>query len=817
MIKNYIKVAIRNLVKRKGYTFINVFGLATGMAVCLLIVLFIQSELGYDSFVEKGMHIYRVVLDRKYPGRSTAYSMIPASIGESIRHEYPEVLQSTRLFDFVGNGSFFIKINDKIFEEKKVLLADSNFFAVFTPSLLQGNAATALQKPNSAVLTETTAKKYFGSAANAMGKSFAADNDAHFIVSGVVKDWPENSHFTFNMLIAAVSFPFSREPNYTGFSAHTYLLLNDGASPALLEAKFPHVIDKYVSPAIAKSFSMSYQQFQAAGNGYHYYLQPLTKIHLISDLEGELKPNGSIKAVYIFSVIAAFILLIACINFINLSTARSVERAKEVGIRKTFGSEKKSLITQFLLESVLVSLFSIVVAVVMIVLLLPLFNKVAGKELSIAYFMQPLRIILLFLFAVLVGIAAGLYPSFVLSSFKPIVVLKGKFKSNKYGMMLRNSLVVFQFSISVILIICTIIVNRQMQFMLGDKLGFKKDHIVEIQRTDLLRANTLPFKNELLKTQGVENISGGSSFPGQGGFFGITWQNSASGAKEPMTGRSVIVDDQFAALLNIQLKDGRFFSKEFLTDSLAVVLNEKAVEELGLKNPIGARLTTPDENFNAPGGAPYHYTVVGVVKDFHFMSLHQTITPLVFVNTRKFGDIAGTTAVRIKADNFSTAVAAIEKVWKQFVPERPFHYEFLDRTLANQYQAEQTTQRIFTIFSVLAIFIACIGLLGLAAYATQLRVREISIRKILGASAGSIIAMLSKDFLRLIIISFVVAFPLAWWGMHTWLENFAYRTAISWWIFLLAGSIAALIALLTISFQAIKAALANPVKSLRTE
>ncbi|MEP6750110.1 MAG: FtsX-like permease family protein, partial [Bacteroidota bacterium] len=314
---------------------------------------------------------------------------------------------------------------------------------------------------------------------------------------------------------------------------------------------------------------------------------------------------------------------------------------------------------------------------------------------------------------------------------------------------------------------------------------------------------------------GVEGISGGSSFPGQGSFFGINWQ--AEGAKESMTGRSVLADDQYAALLNIPMKEGRFFSKEFLTDSLAVVLNEKAVEEMQLKNPVGARITTTEDGFNAANGSPYFYTVVGVIKDFHYQSLHQKITPLIFVNTTKFGNTPPVTAIRIKADNFSATVKAIETSWKQFVPARPFHYDFLDQMLTGMYQAEQRTQRIFTIFSVLAIFIACIGLLGLAAYATQLRVREISIRKILGASAGSIVGMLSKDFLRLIIISFVVAFPLAWWGMHTWLQNFAYHTAISWWIFLLAGSIAALIALLTISFQAIKAAFANPVKALRTE
>ncbi len=813
MLKNYFKVAIRSLRKRKGYTLINVLGLATGMAVCLLIVLYIQSELGYDSFHKNGDNIYRVVLERKYPGRSTSYSMIPQSIGEAIQHEYPEVQQCTRLFNFLGNGNLFVKIGDKVFEEKRVLLADSNFFNVFTAKLLKGDPATALRKPNTAVINETTAKKYFSSVENAIGKSFESDNGAHFMISGVCKDWPDNSHFIFDMLIADATFPFIHQPNYTNFSAHTYLLVNPNTSPTALEAKFPHIIEKYVSGEIGRSFGMSFQQFQAAGNGYHYYLQPLKKIHLISDLEGELKPNGSIKAVYIFSVIAVFILVIACINFINLSTARSVERAKEVGIRKTFGSEKKSLIWQFLLESVMVSLLSMIVAVLLIVLLLPLFNKVSGKELTTAYFMEPLKIISLIGFAILVGIVAGLYPAFVLSSFKPIMVLKGKFKSNKYGTALRNGLVVFQFAISVILIICTIIVNQQMQYMLGDKLGFRKDHIIEIERADLLGDKSKSFNNELAKISGVETVSNCSSLPGQGGFFGSAFQ--VVNSKQPMTGRAVIVDDQFAPILDLQLKEGRFFSKQFAIDSLALVLNEKAVEELGLKDPIGVRLTSPD--FNGQNGEEIIYTVVGVTKDFHYQSLHQKIEPLVFVNAEKFRGAMGTTAVRIKADNFKSAVEAIGKIWKQFVPEKPFHYDFLDRTLANQYLAEQTTQSIFTVFSVLAIFIACIGLLGLAAYATQLRMREISIRKVLGASAANIAGMLSKDFLKLVLVSVVIAFPLAWWGMHAWLQNFAYQTNMSWWIFLVAGLIAAMIALLTISFQAIKAALSNPVETLRAE
>ncbi|HWK07815.1 MAG TPA: ABC transporter permease [Puia sp.] len=817
MFKNYLKVALRSLLKRKVFTAINILGLATGITVCLMIILFIRSELGYDNFEPNADRIYRVVLERKYPERSTSYSNIPQSIGGAIQKEFPEVAASTGLLDLSGKDDFLVKIDDQPFEEKNVLAADSNFFRVFAMPLLAGDTATALQKPNMAIINEHTAIKLFGSAANALGKTFGTENvKISFQISGVCKDWPDNSHMQFNILLSSVTFPFAHQTNYTGFSTYTYLLLNKNASPASLEAKFPRIIEKYVSGEIARSFGVTFQQFLASGNGYHYYLQPLPKIHLISDLEGEMKPNGSMRSVYIFGIIAIFILGIACINFINLSTARSMERAKEVGIRKTFGSEKKSLIFQFLLESVLVSLFSTLLSLLLILVLLPLFNKLSGKELSIIGFLEPLTLGLLLVFGLLVGLVAGLYPAFVLSSFQPIKVLKGKFQTNKYGTALRNGLVVFQFAISIILIICTIIVNRQMGYMLGDKLGFKKDHIIEIQRSDLLLQSTRPFRNELAGIAGVEKVSGASNLPGDNGFFGISWQ--PVGSRESMTGRGIVVDDQFAATLGLELKEGRFFSKEFSTDSLSIVLNEKAVSALGLKGPvIGARLTTTDENFNISPDSPHIYTVVGVVKDFHFQTLHQAIAPLIFCNSAKFNDQTQITSVRIKGEDFKTAIAAIGQTWKKFVPKRPFNYTFLDQTLAEQYRAEQTIQRVFTVFSVLAICIACIGLLGLAAYATQQRIREISIRKILGASAGSIIGMLSKDFLKLVTISAFVAFPLAWWAMHSWLQSFAYRVDLSWWIFLVAWLIAILITLATISFQAIKAAMANPVKTLRSE
>jgi len=820
MLKNFFKVALRNLLKRKAYTLINILGLATGMAVCLLIVLFVQSELGYDKQHEKAKDIYRLVLDRIYPGRTTSYAFIPQSIGAAVKAEFPEVKESVRMYSFTGdNGNFFLRIGDKVFEEKRVFAADSNFFRVFSAKMLKGDA-TALMRPNSVVINETTAKKYFGSVEAAFNKTFETDgninNNNVFNIRAICADWPENSHFLFDILISTTGFKFTRDLNYINFAAYTYLLLNPGTPAKSLEAKFPVIIKKYVAGDVEKRFAENFDQFIREGNGYHYHLQPLQKIHLISDMEGELGANGNMTAVYIFSIIAIFILFLACINFINLATARSVERAREVGIRKTFGSERKALVGQFLIESILISFISVIVAFGMITLLLPLFNQLSGKSLSITYFVQPGHILAILGFAILIGLIAGSYPAFVLSSFKPIMVLKGRFKSQKYGLALRNGLVVFQFAISVILIVCTLMVNRQMHYMLGEKIGFRKDHIIMVERTDLLQPQqTKSFKTELARIAGVESVSGTTAMPGQQNFFGISYQEM--GSKEQVTGRGIFVDDNYPKVLGLELKEGRFFSKDFSTDSLSIILNEKAVSELKLKDPIGARLISPEAFLNAPDGSPYTYTVIGVIKDFHFQSLHQQIAPLFINYSGKFGDASNVVAMRIKAADFSRAVSAAENTWKNFIKNRPFHYSFLDQTLAKQYHGEQTTQKIFTIFSSLAIFIACIGLLGLAAYTTQQRIREISIRKVLGASVSNIVAMLSKDFLKLVLIAALVAFPVAWWGMHKWLQNFAYKINIGWEVFIIAALSATFVALFTISFQAIKAAIANPVKSLRNE
>lgn len=817
MIRNYIKIAWRNFVKRKTNGLINVFGLASGMAVCLLLMLFIRDEKGYDDFQENKDRVYRVALDRIYPGRTTSYAMIPANIGEAIATEFPEVEQCTRIFSNRGFGNSYIKIGEQVFEEKEVILADSNFFQVFSGVSLGGNLTTALEKPNSVVLNETTAKRYFGSAAAALGKSLDLDQN-HLVVTGVCKDWPSHSHFDFSLLLSRITFiPANTPKNYINFSAHTYLLLKPTASPEKLEAKLPLMVKKYVSPEIEKNFSQSYEQFSSSGNGYHYFLQSLPTIHLQSNLEAELKVNGSEKTVSLFLLIAIFILVIACINFINLSTARSVERAREVGIRKTFGSERSSLVLQFLYEAVLICFISLTAALLFVFALIPFLNSLTGKELSIRDIFQPLTLLIIVVVTLLTGILAGLYPALVLSSFKPIKVLKGKLQTGSHGTRLRNALVVFQFAISVILIISTIVVNLQMKYMTGNDLGFKKDLVLTLERTDMLGDDPVAFKNDLLRINGVQAISGNSALPGTSNYFGMSFQKE--GTNETHTGRGLMADENYASVLGLEVVKGRFFSKEFGTDTLSIILNESAVAEIGLgADPIGARLTTPDEQLNTPGTTERNvYTVAGVVKDFHYQNLHEKIAPLYIINVRKFTKSDPLIAVKLKTDNFGASIKGIEEVWKKYVKDRPLHYDFLDQKLAEMYTTEENTRKLFSIFSMLAIIIACMGLLGLIAYTIQLRFREIGIRKVLGATIPNILWLLGKNFLVIVIISSLIAFPIAWWAMSQWLKNFAYRIDIPWWVFILAAVIALVIAVVNISFQAIKAAMMNPVKSLRTE
>jgi putative ABC transport system permease protein len=818
MIRNYLKIAWRNLLKRKSYAFINIFGLALGAAICLLIVLFIKSESSVDSWRNDADSVYRMVLKRQYPNRVSSYAIIPHSYAQTVKDELPEVSEVVRIFNFFNNGTFQIQYEDKKFEETDVFYADPTFFEIFDSNLLYGSEEDALTKPNSVVLNETTAIKYFGSANQAVGKVLTPEgnNIQPIEVTAVYQDWPKNSHFTFNAIMTTNGNDNFESENYIGFDAYTYFQLNENASPDKVEAAMPAIIRKFAAGHIQRQFSMSVDKFMSEGNGYTYSLQPLKDIYLTSHLDNEFKANGNATTLYVFALVAFFILFIACVNFINLSTARSSERAKEVGIRKTFGSEKKSLITQFMAESFLISLLAMIVAVGIYALLVPVFNDISGKEFSLRSLLNLNAIILLVIFTCITGLLAGIYPAFVLSAFKPIDVLRGKFKSGKQGRSLRSGLVVFQFAISVILIICTLVVNRQMDYMTSERLGFNKEQTVIIERTDLLGENTRAFKNELRNINGVTNLTGASAFPGQENYFGVSWA-SVENRNEQITGRGIIVDDEYAKTLELEIVEGRFFSKDFPTDSLTVVLNEKAASELGLTDPIGKRLVTPQGFLNAEDGTSYTYVVIGVIKDFHYQSLHEPITPLIFTNASRFNNVSGLTAIHIEGNTFDNVLSEIEVVWKKFVADKPLTYQFLDQTIEDQYQVERTSRKVFTFFSFITIFIACIGLLGLAAYTTRQRVHEIGVRKVLGASVGNIVSMLSKDFIKLVLLSTLIAIPIAWYAMNQWLQNFTYRISSSWDLFVIAALIALLTAFLTISFQAIKAAISNPVKSLRTE
>lgn len=812
MLRNYLKIALRNLAKHKVNTAINMAGLAIGMACCLLIILYVTDELSYDRHWPNGNRIYRMALERIYPGRSTKYAIIPPSYAQSVKKEIPEIEQTTRVFTFGNNQPTLLKLNGRTLEEKGFLAVDSTFFQVFQIPLLRGQAGKALSRPNTVVLTESTAKRLFGTT-NPIGKMVEIVQGPKLEVTGICPDPTHNAHFSYNFLSSTRGFPLAEQPNHISFAAHTYLLLRPNTRPEVVQAKLPAVVEKYAAGEIERTFGVSYRDYVKAGNGYYYFLQPVPSIHLDSHLEAEYQPNGSRSLVSIFSIIAAFVLLIACINFMNLATARSSERAREVGIRKSLGSTKQQLAAQFLTESVLLSLFSLIIAELLVSALLTPFNTLASKSLTLSSLVRWETLPLLIGGAVAVGLLAGSYPAGVLSAFEPIKVLKGRFSSTKQGHWLRNGLVVFQFAISVLLIVSTIVVFSQLNFIQQKELGFTKESVVTIKSAFFLGNNTEAFKQEVAKLSGVASVGGTSSAPGEEGFFGITFRKN--GDNETVTGKGCVVDEQYLQTMQMTLLTGRPFSRQF-DDSLSVILNEEAARQIGLSDPIGKQITSPD-NFTQQNGPPVTYTIVGVVRNFHFGSLHQRISPLFILNTRIFRRTDNQMAVRVRADNPGTVVGQIEQVWKHYLPDQPFHYSYLTDDWSDLYKSEQVAQRIFGVFALLAIFIACMGLLGLAMYVIRLRTKEIGIRKALGASTPGLVALLSKDFLKLVLIAIVIASPIAWYVMNRWLQEFAYKIDVEWWMFVVAGLLAVGIAVLTVSFQSIKAALANPITSLRSE
>ncbi|UFH54211.1 ABC transporter permease [Spirosoma sp. KNUC1025] len=812
MLRNYFKIALRNLAKHKANTVINSTGLAIGMACCLLIVLYVTDELSYDQHWPNGERIYRMALERKYPDRSTKYAIIPPSYAQSVKKEIPEIEQTTRVFDFGNNAPTLFKLDGRTVEEKGMLGVDSTFFQVFQTPMLRGQASQALNRPNTVVLTQTTARRLFGKT-NPIGKILEIVQGPNLEVTGVCVDPLHNAHFTYNFLASTRGFVQDNPPNHISFAAHTYLLLRPNASPEAVQAKLPAVVEKYAAGEVERTFGVSYRDYVKSGNGYFYFLQPLRNIHLDSHLDSEHQPNGSRTLVTIFSIIAGFVLLIACINFMNLATARSSDRAREVGIRKSLGSTTSQLAAQFLTESILLSLFSLLIAILLVAALISPFNTLAGKTLTLFSLVRWETLPLLLGGAIFVGLLAGSYPAGVLSTFEPIKVLKGKFSSTRQGHLLRNGLVVFQFAISVLLIVSTVVVFSQLNFIQQKELGFTKESVIKLNGAAFLGRNTEAFKQEVAKLSGVSGIGGTSSAPGDQGYFGITFRKN--GENETVTGRGCVIDERYIQTMQMDMLAGRPFSRQF-DDSLSVILNEEAVRQIGLANPVGKQITSPD-NLAQGGTSPVTYTVVGIVRNFHFGSLHERISPLFILNNRLFRQIDNQLVVRVRDTESRAVLSQIEAIWKRYLPDQPLHYSYLDNDWTALYQSEQVAQRIFGVFAMLAIFIACMGLLGLAMYVIRLRTKEIGIRKVLGASIPSLVALLSKDFLTLVLIAILIASPIAWYAMDRWLDDFAYKIDLEWWMFALAGFLAVGIALLTVSFQSIKAALMNPVKSLKTE
>ncbi len=807
MLKNYIKIAIRNLLKYKGTSFINIFGLSVGITCCILISLFVLDELSYDRYHEKADQIYRVTLRGIVGTNEFNSTNTCAPLAAALARDFPEVVTAARLRSF---GSPVLRYGEKVFSEERFFWADPTIFDVFTIPFIKGNPETALSKPNTAVITQTMAKKYFGHE-DPMGKNLNADRRRDYMITGVVEDVPRNSHFHFDFLGSLSTYEESKNQLWVSNNYYTYFVLPGEVSYKAFEPKLKELVVKYVGPQIEKISGITLEKFIAGGGAYGYFVQPLIDIHLHSNLEHELEPNSDITYVYIFSLIAAAILVIACINFMNLATARATRRTKEVGIRKTLGSMRAQLIRQFLAESFIMSFLAVAMGLLIVEILLPWFGNFTGKQFTINYSGNYFTIPLLIGLVLLVGFMAGIYPSFFLASFKPAEVLKGTMQKTGKHPWLRGGLVIFQFTVSIILFIGTFIVYNQLDFIRNKRLGFNKEQLVVIKKTDDITKQIEPFKEELLKLPGVIHATNTTTLPGKN-FNSNAHQVTGAAGEETHILWTMQSDYNFARTFEVEIASGRFFSRDFSTDTSAVVLNQAAVKTLGLTDPIGKVLValgpTPDQSTN--------FQIIGVMKDFHFESLHQKIRPMLIklIPKKQAGKFV---TVRVNSENIPTTLRQMEKTWRKFALNQAFEYIWFDRDFAGIYEAEERTGQVFAVFSIIAICVACLGLLGLAAFTTEQRTKEIGIRKALGAPITGIVMMLSKEFTRWVLAANIIAWPVAYFIIRSWLQSFAYRVDIEIQVFLFSAVLAIVIAFLTVSYQVIKAALANPVEALKYE
>jgi len=810
MIKNYIKIAWRNLIKNKGFTAINILGLSLGIGCFIVIAMYVTDELSYDQYHENADRIYRINADIKFGGSNLSMAVTSDPMGEALKNDYPEVEEYVRIY--ASGGSKLIKKGSEYINEGLVAHADSTLFNVFTLPAIVGNIKTALNEPNTVVITETAAIRYFGSTEKAIGEFLDTDDNTSTLyeVTAVINDMPKNSHFRYDFFFSMDNLQYGYG-NFLSHNFHTYVLLKPGVDYKEFNKNFPKFIDKYILPQAAQFMQIkSMEDFENAGNSLEYTLFPITDIHLKSSRGAELGANGNIQYVYIFSAVALFILILACINFMNLTTARSSGRAKEVGIRKVLGTERKSLIWQFLTESTLISILALFIGLLFVWLTLGWFNDISGKEMVMTSLISPKFLTFILILPFVIGALAGAYPAFFMSSFKPITVLKGKLSTGHKKNTLRNFLVVFQFTTSIILIVGTIVIYKQLNYIQSSELGFNKDQVLVVNNTGLPQETRQSLKDEIVQLTDVKSASFGQYLP----VSNSSRNNTSLSTEAVMTEANAInmqfwpTDYEYLENMNMEMQEGRFFSREFGSDSTAIIINETAAKLAGLDDPVGKNIYSSDGNGNI---STYH--VIGVIKNFNFESLKQNVGALSMV----LGNNSSRSAYRFNTNDVPGLVDIIQDKYKAVAPGMPFDYSFLDESFDNMYRQEQRVGSVAITFAILAIIIACLGLFGLATYIAEQRTKEIGVRKVLGASVTNIIKMLSKDFVILVLIAFLIATPIAWWFMKQWLQDFAYRIDLSWWIFAATGFISLVVALITLSFQAIKAALSNPVKSLRTE
>lgn len=800
MLQNYLKLAIRNIRKHKFFSAINILGMSIGIAACLLILLYVVDELSFDRFHANADRIYQVGLHAKIGDQDVSTANTCPPMAETLVNEVPGVEAATRIASYWGSPS--VKYEDKAFTEEKVFHADSNFFEFFSYGLLEGDPLTALKEPNTVVLTRSIATKYFGDD-SPLGKLITIGGYQTYKVTGVAEDAPLNSHFIFKVLLSAASAEQMQRPVWLNNFLYTYVRLDEHTPLRAVESKFPELVTKYVGPEVERFMGVSMKDMESQGGAYGYFTTPLTDIHLRAKARDGLEPAGNIMYVYFFAGIGLFIVLIACINFMNLSTARSAGRAKEVGLRKTLGSLRVQMIRQFLAESILYSFIAVVVALILCYALLPQFNLLAGKQLGMNVFAQPVFIASIATLVLFVGVVAGSYPAFYLTSFSAVEVLKGKIRAGMKSKGVRSGLVILQFGLSIFLIIFTGIVFQQITFMQERNLGIDKHNVLILPNAGHLGEQKNAFKNSLSQETGILKASyTNNSFPG----VNNTTVFKSAGSEQDRIMGLYYADYDHQDVMKFEIKEGRYFSRDFPSDSTAVILNEAAVKEFGFTDPIGEEIIFTEDQERET------LKVIGVYKDFNFESLKTKIRPLAIRLTNDSYQLM----IRYQG-NPAEVVASVEKLWKQHVPGQPFDYSFLDERFDELFRTEQRMGQLFTVFSCLAITIACLGLFALAAFMAEQRTKEIGIRKAMGATTAGLTLMLSKEFTRLVIVSFIPAALAAWFVVDSWLNGFAYRVEISPWIFVGSGVVATAIAWFTVSFQSVKAAASNPVNSLRYE